>query len=371
MGLTLRLRRETPSTKQMRWVPGGQFLMGCNLFYPEERPVQRVRVEGFWMDAHPVTVSEFRRFVRATGYVTLAERPINRALCRQAGAAPQGPGALVFLGAPGPVDLNDSRNWWRFVAGACWHHPEGSRWKSRDRESHPVSQVAYADAAAYADWAGKTLPTEAEWEYAARGGIDGAIFAWGDAFCENGHHMANSWQGEFPWQNLCLDGHEGTSPVGSYPRNGYGLYDMTGNVWEWTSDYFVGNHAGVPVETMDACGASPDLAVDLPVRGETEHLNVRRVVKGGSYLCAPNYSMRCRPAARLAHCEGVAAGHLGFRCIVRGNAQRPPSQSQQPRSLTGPANNPDWVTRRELIRQNAETSFYWTAASHLPVLRRA
>ena len=199
----------------------------------------------------PVTVAEFRRFVTATGYVTLAERPLNPARYPDADPALLVPGALVFHRTAGPVNLNDFRNWWRYIAGASWRHPEGPRSNTGGRERHPVTQVAYEDAAAYAAWAGKSLPTEAEWEYAARGGLEGAVFVWGDEFAPGGKQMANTWQGEFPWQNLCDDGYEGTSPVGAFPPNGYGLYDMAGNVWEWTSDYFSVNHA----VAEDACCA--------------------------------------------------------------------------------------------------------------------
>src|SRR3954469_9806000 len=222
----------------MRWIPSGEFLMGSEDFYPEERPVHRVAVDGFWMDERPVTAAEFRRFVRETGYVTFCERPLDPAL--YPGADPEAlvPGSLVFKKTAGPVDLRDFRNWWEYVPGAYWKRPEGPGSTINGRDRHPVVQVAYEDAEAYATWAGKELPTEAEWEHAARGGLDGAVYAWGDEFAPGGRMMANTWQGEFPWENLMLDRHYGTSPVGTFAPNGYGLSDVTGNTWEWTRDDF-------------------------------------------------------------------------------------------------------------------------------------
>ncbi len=212
--------------------------MGSNDFYPEERPVRSVTVDGFWIDEHPVTVAEFRRFVKATEHVTWAERAPDPA--DYPGAIPEllVPGSLVFTGSTGPVDLSDIQNWWTWVPGADWRHPEGPVSTLGGRDRHPVTHVSFSDAEAYAAWAGKDLPTEAEWEYAARGGLVSKVFSWGDEFAPRGRMMANTWQGEFPWHNLLLDGYERTSPVKSFPPNGYGLYDMAGNVWEWTSDFF-------------------------------------------------------------------------------------------------------------------------------------
>ena len=305
-------------TKAMRWIPGGTFRMGSADFYPEERPVHRVTVDGFWMDRHPVTVEAFRRFVKATGYLTVAERPLDPADYPDADAALLVAGSLVFCRPPGRVSLRDYRNWWSYVPGANWRHPRGPGSDDRGRERHPVTHIVYEDAAAYAAWAGKELPTEAEWEYAARGGLDGAVFAWGDEFAPGGQMMANTWQGEFPWQNLLTDGYEGTSPVGSFPANGYGLYDMTGNVWEWTADSFAPRH---PADADHACciPRNPRVTASHQIRPAAEpgsHLP-RRVIKGGSHLCAPNYCLRYRPAARQAQAIDSATGHLGFRCIVR------------------------------------------------------
>jgi formylglycine-generating enzyme len=247
--------------------------------------------DGFWLDPHPVTVAEFRRFVQETGHLTVAERPPSAADYPDADPALLVPGSLVFQRAYGPVDLGDPRAWWAYVPGADWRHPEGPGSDVHSRGRHPVTHVAYADAAAYAAWAGRSLPTEAEWEFAARGGLEGARYAWGDEAFPRGKAMANTWQGEFPWQNLHIDGYEGTSPWGAFEPNGYGLYDMTGNVWEWTCDRYA---------PADADGAFP-----------------RHVIKGGSYLCAPNYSLRYRPAARQGETIDSSTCHIGFRCVLR------------------------------------------------------
>jgi len=288
----------------MRWIPGGTFAMGDERFYPEERPVREVAVDGFWIDERLVTVAEFRRFVKETGYVSVAERPLDPDDYPDADPALLKPGSLVFRATRGPVDLDDPRNWWQYVPGAYWMRPEGPGSDTYTRARHPVVHVAPEDAEAYAMWAGKALPTEAEWEYAARGGLRGAVFSWGDEPNPAGREMANSWQGEFPWQNLKRDGWLGTSPVGTYPPNGYGLYDMTGNVWEWTSDTF---HAG----------EHPTHACCAPERASHERFP-RRVIKGGSHLCAPNYCLRFRPAARQGEAIDTSTAHIGFRCILRG-----------------------------------------------------
>ena len=284
----------------MARVPGGAFLMGSEDFYPEERPVRRVEVDAFWIDERPVTVAEFRRFVKATGYVTVAERPLDPAHYPDADPEALVPGSLVFRKTRGPVDTRDYRNWWSYVPGASWRRPEGPGSDTYTRARHPVTQVAFEDAEAFAAWAGKALPTEAEWEYAARGGLEGATYAWGDEPFPGGRAMANTWQGEFPWQNLLADGYEGTSPVGAFPANGYGLLDMTGNVWEWTCDGF---EEAAPASACCAPAASGTIA--------------RRVIKGGSHLCAPSYCLRYRPAARQGEAVDTSTGHLGFRCVLR------------------------------------------------------
>src|SRR4051812_40132370 len=232
----------TSARRGVRLVPGGEFRMGSDRFYPEEAPVRTVVVPDLEVDEHPVTNAEFRRFVKATGHVTVAERPPDPR--DFPGAAPGAlvPGSLVFRPPAGPVPLDDWTRWWHWVPGADWRHPEGPDSTLDGRDRHPVVHVTYEDAEAYASWAGKGLPTEAEWEYAARGGLDGAVFPWGDEEAPKGRCMANTWQGRFPWENLLHDGFAGTSPVGSFPANGYGLFDASGNVWEWTADWFTPRH---------------------------------------------------------------------------------------------------------------------------------
>jgi sulfatase modifying factor 1 len=305
-----------PPADGMVWIPGGTFLMGSNDHYPEEAPAHSVTVSGFWMDAHAVTNAEFRRFVEATGYVTVAERPVDPA--DYPGAKPEllEPSAVVFRKTAGPVDLRDPHNWWTYVRGADWRHPRGPGSTLQGLWKHPVVHVAYEDVEAYARWAAKALPTEAEWEFAARGGLEGAEYVWGDEFAPGGKPMCNNWQGEFPWQNLLTDGYEWTAPVGAFPPNGYGLHEMAGNVWEWTTDWYE-EHGKIE----QACCTLQD-----PRGGEADHSydprtpNVRiprKVMKGGSYLCAPNYCRRYRPAARMAQPVDTAIGHLGFRCVAR------------------------------------------------------
>jgi sulfatase modifying factor 1 len=302
----------------MVWVPGGSFRMGSDHRYPEEAPAHRVAVDGFWMDPHTVTNAEFADFAAATGYRTVAERPLDPV--DYPGAKPEllKPGALVFQKAAGPVDKRNLKNWWSYVPGANWRHPMGPGSGIEGLDDHPVVHVAYEDAEAYAAWVGKALPTEAEWEFAARGGLDGATYCWGDEFEPDGRPMANTWQGEFPWQNLLKDGFERTSPVGSFPANGYGLFDMAGNVWEWTSDWFAARH---PADAAKAC-CVPKNPRGGPIEGsyEPRQPNVRiprKVVKGGSFLCSPSYCLRYRPAARQPQMIDSAMSHIGFRCIDR------------------------------------------------------
>jgi formylglycine-generating enzyme required for sulfatase activity len=294
----------------MAWIPGGAFAMGSDRHYPEEAPVREVVVDGFWMDEHPVTNLEFLRFVKATDHITFAEQPPDPA--QYPGATPEMlvAGSIVFEKTAGPVDLTNHFNWWAWKAGADWRHPQGPDSTLHGRERHPVVHVAYRDAEAYAAWAGKELPTEAERELAARGGLDGAEFAWGDELMPKGKPMANTWQGEFPYENTLLDGYEGTSPVGSFPPNGYGLVDMTGNVWEWTTDWYAASHE----PASPCCGEDPRAASIDP---NYPAAIPRRVMKGGSHLCAPNYCRRYRPAARMAQAVDTSTSHLGFRCVVR------------------------------------------------------
>jgi len=301
----------------MVWIDGGSFRMGSDAFYPEERPVHTVAVDGFWIDRHTVTVAEFGLFVKATGWITVAERPLDPGDYPDADPSLLFPGSLVFHRTDGPVDLDDVHNWWRYVPGASWRHPEGPGSSAEGRERHPVTHVAWEDVEAYAAWAGKSVPTEAEWEYAARGGLDGAVYTWGDEFAPGGRMMANTWQGEFPWQNLMLDAFEGTAPVESFPANGYGLHDMAGNVWEWTADFYSSRH---PDDVAHPCCAPLNPRVDTPgaEAGFEGDRFPRKVVKGGSHLCAPNYCLRYRPAARQAQMVETSTTHIGFRLVRRG-----------------------------------------------------
>jgi sulfatase modifying factor 1 len=296
--------------KGMVWIPGGTFAMGSDRHYPEEAPVRETTVGGFWLDDHPVTNLEFMRFVKATGHVTHAEQPPDPAQYPDAEEDLLYAGSVVFRKTDGPVDLGNHFNWWTWTRGADWRHPEGPESSLHGRERHPVVHVAFADAEAYADWAGKELPTEAEWELAARGGLAGAEYAWGYEFTPRGRQMANTWQGEFPFENTLDDGYEGTSPVGRFPPNGYGLSDMIGNVWEWTTSWYTSNHATSPCCAGDLRAASVDPFDSARIP--------RRVMKGGSHLCAPNYCRRYRPAARMAQAIDTSTNHLGFRCLVRG-----------------------------------------------------
>jgi formylglycine-generating enzyme len=292
-------------------VSGGTFAMGSDRHYPEEAPVREVTVGSFWMDEHSVTNLEFLRFVKATGHVTFAEQIPDAAQYPDAKPDMLFAGSVVFEKSSGPVDLSNHFNWWAWTRGADWRHPEGPESTLHGRERHPVVHISFGDAEAYAAWAGKELPSEAEWEYAARGGLDRAEYAWGDEFAPNGKQLANTWQGEFPYENTLLDGYEGTSPVGSFPPNGYGLHDMTGNVWEWTNDWYsTGADAASPCCGGDLRAASVDPSDPSAIP--------RKVMKGGSHLCAPNYCRRYRPAARMAQAIDTSTNHLGFRCLVRG-----------------------------------------------------
>ena len=301
----------------MVWIPPGEFQMGSDDFYPEERPVHRVAVDGFWIDEHAVTVAEFRRFVKETDHVTIAEQQPDPAEYPDADPELLVPGSLVFHPTTGPVDLSNVHNWWGWTPGAQWRHPEGPDSTIGGRELHPVTHVAYEDAAAYAAWAGKVIPTEAQWERAARGGLEGKVFCWGDEFAPRGKIRANTWQGQFPWQNLLLDRFEGTSPVKRFPPNGFGLYDMAGNVWEWTADFFAPRHSDEPEHRCctprNPRVSSPDQSYDVGAPGA--HIP-RRVTKGGSHLCAPNYCLRYRPAARQGEAVDTSTCHIGFRCVV-------------------------------------------------------
>jgi formylglycine-generating enzyme len=291
---------------------GGEFGMGSDSFYPEEAPVRRVRVAPFAIDRFAVTNAQYAAFVAATRYVTVAERPLDLSSVPGSPVSSVPPGSLVFTPTAGPVDLGDSRQWWQYVPGADWRHPRGPHSTIEGLDDHPVVHVAYEDADAFARWAGKALPTEAEWEYAARGGFDGKIFCWGDEMEPGGKVMANTWQGDFPWRSTKPAGQDRTTPVGSFPANGYGLFDMAGNVWEWTSDWFTADSA-----RDRPCCAPPGEAESYDPA--TPHINVpRKVLKGGSHLCAPIYCLRFRPSARMPQMIDTGMSHVGFRCVKRG-----------------------------------------------------
>jgi formylglycine-generating enzyme len=319
MAVTAASSVQAPSQHpNMVWVAGGTFRMGSDQHYPEEAPVHRVTVEGFWIDRTPVTNRAFRKFVNATGYVTFAEmRPDPK---DYPGALPDmlKAGSLVFSPPKHPVDLSDWSQWWQFKFGADWRRPTGPRSSISGLDDHPVVHIAYRDAAAYAEWAGKDLPTEAEWEFAARGGLDGAEFAWGDELAPGGRRMANTWHGNFPHQRLDPDGYARTSPVTAFPPNGYGIHDMIGNVWEWTTDWYSQKHAA---DAPKACcipenpRGGPEAASYDPCQPNIKI--PRKVIKGGSHLCAPSYCRRYRPAARHAQPVDTSTSHVGFRCVAR------------------------------------------------------
>jgi formylglycine-generating enzyme len=319
------LRKAPPG---MVWIPGSTFLMGTNdkESFPNERPAHFVQVQGFWIDEHDVTNAEFSKFVEATGYVTTAEHKVVWEDLKK--ELPPGtpkpddtalaPGALVFTPTSGPVPLNDLSVWWRWVHGANWRHPEGPASSIQGRENHPVVQVSWHDAVAYAQWAGKRLPTEAEWEFAARGGLESKRYVWGDDFQRGGKHMANTWQGLFPVQNSGEDGFVGTSPVGSFPANGYGLYDMAGNVWQWCSDWYRVD-SNIEAASKNVCRdpGGPAESYD-----PADPYAPKRVVKGGSFLCNPSYCESYRPSARRGTPPDTGSSHTGFRCVISGeNAQ--------------------------------------------------
>lgn len=306
----------------IRWValPGGSFWAGSNDFYPDEAPVRAECVAPFELAATPVTNREFTAFVEATGYVTVAERRLPAADYPSLSEEERAPGALVFTPTAGPVDLGDWRQWWRWVPGAHWRAPEGPGTSIDDRPDHPVVQIAYADAVAYAAWVGARMPTEAELEYAATGGEQPAPYAWGSEREPDGRVMANTWRGRFPYRNDGSDGWTGTSPVATFPANRFGLYDCIGNVWEWTSTHYSPTRQP-GAKNACSCGCGPQASArQVP----------QRVLKGGSHLCAPEHCLRYRPAARSPQAEDSATTHIGFRVARDASVPRADGQSRHP-----------------------------------------
>ncbi len=296
---------------------GGQFRMGSTSFYPEEAPIHTVTVAPFAIERHPVTNAEFAEFVDATGYVTVAEKPLDPALYPGVAQEDLLPGALVFRPTAGPVNLEDWRQWWDWAPGAHWRRPFGDGSDIAGKDSHPVVQIAYPDAGAYAAWANRRLPTEAEWEYAAAAGAT-TVYAWGDEPTVDGNLMANTWQGRFPYRNDGALGWVGTSPVGTFAPNAFGLFDMIGNVWEWTTTpYSARGHAR---RDAGADGSSLDLPANscCPPPADPDP-TVIQSLKGGSHLCAPEYCLRYRPAARSPQSQDSSTTHIGFRCVVSTN----------------------------------------------------
>lgn len=286
------------------WIEGGSFIMGESAYYPEEGPLREITVEGFWIDRHEVSNAQFARFVQASGYITEAEKKPDPSLFPGIPEDTLTPGSVVFIM---PTDIQrggDVTQWWQYIPGANWRQPLGPGSDIHGKEYHPVVHVTYADALAYAQWAGRDLPTEAEWEYAARGGLERQTYSWGNELKPAESWQANIWQGTFPLANNGEDGYTGTAPVGCYPPNRYGLHDMTGNVWEWVSDWYYPNHEYANHADPDRPGFDPRQP-GVPVR----------VIKGGSYLCAKNYCVRYRPAARQPQETTLSAAHIGFRTV--------------------------------------------------------
>ncbi len=297
---------------ELRQIPAQTFTMGSDAHYPEERPAHRVEVETFSIESRQVTNAQYASFVAATGYRTVAERPLDPADFPGAPAANLQPGSMVFVGTPGPVDLRHIDQWWRWTPGASWRRPEGPRSTLTGRSDHPVVHIAHEDAQAYAEWAGRALPTEAQWEAAARGGLDHAEFTWGDGPEPDGGRLANFWHGDFPWR--AAPGYGSTTPAASFPSNPYGLYDMAGNVWEWTDDWYAEGHGDGHSCCAPRNPRGPGVEGSYDPR-QPQFRVPRKVIKGGSFLCADSYCRRYRPAARRPHMIDTGMSHIGFRCV--------------------------------------------------------
>lgn len=310
LSLVVAKQHQMERLEEMVLIPSGRYMRGAGAYYPEEGPRVMCSVAPFAIDRSPVTNSRFSRFVSDTGYVTTAERPVLTQEGETRAEILAEPGSLVFSATPGPVPLHDWRRWWQWVPGATWRQPAGPGSDINGKADHPVTQVSFSDALAFAQWAGKRLPTEDEWEYAARGGLDGTTYSWGEALNAGGAY-ANTWQGRFPYENrgAGTDKWVGTSPVGAFPSNGFGLNDMIGNVWEWTGSPWSPRAGGaVSSGAVNCCSAS--------ARAPGAVTDRSRVLKGGSHLCAPEYCFRYRPAARSEQTEDSAASHIGFRCAA-------------------------------------------------------
>ena len=293
----------------MTLIPGGTFRMGANDHYPDELAVEAVTVDSFCMDKYEITNAQFAQFVKETGYVTIAERPIPKDQYPDLTDEQRSPGSLVFEPPPEGTEINQVgyMSWWHWTPGASWQHPAGPNSNLEGKENYPVVHIAYKDAEAYAQWAKKSLPTEAQWEFAARGKLKNRVFGWGNTYSPK---KANTWQGEFPVKNTQADGYVGPAPVGSFPPNGYGLYDTTGNVWEWTLDWYRPGHPGM-AHQVNPVVAQAEQSFDPREPGVAKH-----VIKGGSYLCSRNYCTRYRPAAREALEPDTGMAHLGFRLVT-------------------------------------------------------